>query len=322
MDGESYHTLNPFALDLLAYSEVYALTKSLNIGESTPRRGRVSKEVLIERIIEFHRGRNEEGHTLIDSEYASDSQENLPMNVTGNNFAVLQVIPDVTDRRKSKYPRSGQEEHDRPSAVIKADATYLRALQGVNMSICADTPSKSILKKCDSPTSVQREYDCERMSLSVGRIANPDFSNSKSKVPTPGKLDKITFSPFNAVKVIPHRKHMNDPCKQLSFGFGDDGAIPEEEECDTDTSAMEEWEEEEDEEFDTYPEDEIYSDDETNELVLANTARNSNTCVVDANAMVAEEGMLCDRLTCAYGGSARMQGSGSPTLNSHEFFEL
>lgn len=344
MDGESYHTLNPFALDLLPYSEVYALVKNLNIGDSTPRRGRVSKEVLIERIIEFHRGRNDEGHTLIDSENASESQENLPMNVTGNNFAVLQVIPDTGDRRKSKFPRSRSSDdfndYIRPSTVVKADANYLRALQEVDMSICTDTPSKSILKKCcDSPTSVQKEMFVS--SVNVPRSAqkllngkqnaggnandyvlNMSMSSSKAKPPTPGKLDKITFSPFNAVKVIPHRTHMFDPCKQLTFGFaGQDETIPEDDE--TDNSHMEDGEEydeggeeeDQDENYDYYPEDEIYSDDETNNLVLYNTACNSGQ---DAVEQEMQEPDMCSGHIRVH----RHGGDASPTLNSHEFFEL
>jgi len=308
MDGESYHTLNPFALDLLAYSEVYALTKSLNIGESTPRRGRVSKEVLIERIIEFHRQRNDEGHTLIDSENLSASQENLPMNVTGNNFAVLQVIPDTGERRKAKYPRSpfaeDVNENVRSSAVVKADVTHLRALKTADMSVCGDTPSKSILKKCDSPTSVQREYECDRL----------EYSSSKAQ--TPGKLDKITFSPFNAVKVIPHRRHLNDPCKQLSFGFGD-GSIPEGEEEEGDHSRMEEDDEEEEEdEYDYYEEEEIYSDDETNNLVSNNTKRNSG------EAEESEEVSSCSPSPFNSYAPHSRHGHGSPALNSHDFFEL
>ncbi len=321
MDGESYHTLNPFALDLLAYSELFSLSKSLNLGASSPKRGRVSKEVLIERIIGFHRERNQDGHTLIDNEESCEDS-NFSMNVTGNNFAVLPVIPDTSEKRKKARMDEGSEGFQ--VAVVKADPTHLRALQGIDTApeTVPETPSKSILKKCMSPTSVEKPDDIEN---------NINFNKYGSKL-TPGKLDKITFSPFNGVKVIPHRTLINNPCKRISFlEVAEEGDEEEEEE-----EPMYEAEEEDDDEDESlYAEENIYSDDEeTSYLVMSNTQLNSGMQVgsedenegEDDEDQGEDENELPSLLPRGY--SAKYAHAQSHTqlnqqqLNSHDFFEL
>ena len=285
MDGESYHTLNPYALDLLPYAELKTIGKSLNLMGSS--RGRISRAVLLQRIIEFHRQRDSDGNTLIDT---TGNEENIPMNVTGNNFAVFPVIVNpnpsvdskVKEKRKSKYPKLDSDGAAK-GIVVKADVSMLSALQVGDISC---TPSKGILKTCcDSPTSVEKT----------------DFigANKLNNKSTPGKLEKITFSPFNAVKVIPHRIQLSETKKEIQSTsivntrkrilFREIDEEEEEEDDDYYDAAT-------DMEDDIDPDEEIdiYSDDETNDLVWNNTQRNSAqsnpigaTTVAMANATAA-----------------------------------
>ena len=309
MDGESYHTLNPYALDLLPYAELNTIGKSLNLMGSN--RGRISREVLIKRIIEFHRQRDSDGNTLIDT---AGNEENIPMNVTGNNFAVFPVIVNPSPvseckSRKSKYPKRESCDGNQKGVVVKADVSMLSALQVGDLA----TPSKGILKcNCDSPTSVDRtEY----------------IGSSKITKLTPGKLEKITFSPFNAVKVIPHRVQASEskkevssivsinPRKRILFSTDDDDE-EEEEYNNTDN-----WGDEEEEEIDPDEEIEIYSDDETNDLVWQNTQRNSGVQIAENNSK-ANNSTAKTTSNNVWLNAYGYNNSDTTYLRSHEFFEL
>jgi hypothetical protein len=126
----------------------------------------------------WHRSRHNDEH-LIPKGDDDDNIENIPMNIEGCNFSLLKIniITNTSEKLKGnrhKKRRSsimidrGNKENN---SVVSP--SLLRPLQPV------DTPAKSILKQKQNSKSPKK---CP-------------YSSSKS----------IIFSPFNKVRIIPHR---------------------------------------------------------------------------------------------------------------------
>ena len=116
----------------------------------------------------WHVARTEEDENLVPSK---DYEENLPMNVLGSNFNILKIVPpnkngNMKKRRGPLLPPIDFEDKENYNCVSPV------------RNNCPGTPGKSILKQ-DS-----RYETCP---------------------PSASKLQNISFSPFNKVRVIPHR---------------------------------------------------------------------------------------------------------------------
>lgn len=329
MDGESYITANPFTFDISTYweyADLQRLCKKCNIS------AKGSREKLVQRLIEFHRQRDKDGTTLINDDCTQN--ENIPMNVNGNNFAMMQVtvVPSSTEKlTKSKYRISKASDVSK-KAIIKACPTTLKPLlTSIEETKIPATPSKSILKRTEltPPPSAQKS------------VCKETPSKSKSMPDTPGKLDKITFSPFNAVKVIPHRTGLGSITKTVIY----------EQEYETDESHLEDTEEddectptgtskriqfmlnsdedenEEEMEIDEYDEEEedfdIYSDDEdTHNLVCSNTQLNSSVLYQVEEYAMDEESTTEMEEHVDTSPNRNFIGDKYDHLRSHEFFEF
>lgn len=135
---------------------------------------------LEDKLQNWHRSRHNDEHLIPKGDDDDDNIENIPMNIEGCNFSLLKmnIITKTSDKLKGnrhKKRRSsimidrGNKENN---SVVSP--SLLRPLQPV------ETPGKSILKQnSKSPKSSKK---CP-------------YSSSKS----------IIFSPFNKVRIIPHR---------------------------------------------------------------------------------------------------------------------
>jgi hypothetical protein len=103
------------------------------------------------------------------------------MNVVGNNFAVLPI---------TVASKASSNKRKRRSSVV------------ANPNLTDDAmavTSPSLLRPLAAST-VGREL--------IGILKCVSGNQDVCRASTPNKLDKITFSPFNGVKVIPHRSSL------------------------------------------------------------------------------------------------------------------
>jgi hypothetical protein len=167
MDGEEYFSLNPGV-----FSEktqwTYQNLKSLckELGLGGSGK-RCELEAKLQR---WHLSRTE-GENLVPS---AENEENLPMNVLGSNFNILKIVPPT--EREQKGNRNKRKQPLIPSIEIDNKENY--CCPSPTQFKFPVTPSKSILKQ-DS------------------RSENCPVSASK--------INGIKFSPFNKVRIIPHR---------------------------------------------------------------------------------------------------------------------
>jgi hypothetical protein len=168
MDGQEYYSLNPGMFSektQWTYQNLKSLCKELGLG------GAGKRCELEAKLQEWHLTRAE-GENLVPSQ---DHEENLPMNVLGSNFNILKIIP--PSERSQKGNRSKKRQSLIPSLMSADDKENYNCTSPVR-SFCPATPGKSILKQ-DS------------------RLVNCPVSATK--------LHGIKFSPFNKVRIIPHR---------------------------------------------------------------------------------------------------------------------
>jgi len=339
MEGDSFITANPFTFHddrSWSYADLRQLCKRFNIGANG------SREELVAKLIEWHRKRDAYGNSTVVND--PDNEENIPMNVHGNNFAVLNlnVVPQSAEKRSRSKQRILKS-----ADVIKACPMSLKPLQLASLTV--GTPSKSILKRTESPTSVDRaEMDSQCSTSSDSTGAAGSRAGISSTTTTPGKLDKITFSPFNAVKVIPHRNtarvltltlgnnSSSDDDEESEeegvFSTEEEGIDEEEEEAPANTSRRiafavdverppdgeeftedDEYEYEEEEEED---DEDVYSDDETSFLVFSNTQRNSSI-----QNYLTEEELKAGVLSAAVASISALAGAGDADDDSEPMDE-
>jgi hypothetical protein len=176
MEGQQYLTINPDTLndrDLWSFRDLQLLCVKLSLG------GKGSRIELEDKLRQWHRIRNE----VINKE---PHEELIPMNVSGNNFALLQIhVTERSERSTLKRRRSSilniENDYKEPAPV---SPTILRPLRNENT-----TPGKSILKRQNSIQICGDEND----------------HNCNNNINNGNKLAKLKFSPFNGVKVIAHR---------------------------------------------------------------------------------------------------------------------
>lgn len=194
MEGERFFAYNfaTFSKDagVWSYRDIQKLCVSLGIN-AKGKRGR-----LVRKLAEWHRSRYEDDSCLVPL-VDPNSEENIPMNVLGNNFGLLPVNvttekpPTKTSRSSSKKRKSLVSSEDEPAIV---SPNILRPLE--KRETCGSP--RSILKrsKRDSPT-----IDSEKKSVAP---------TSTSTHADAQKLEHITFSPYNAVQIIAHRTDNHD----------------------------------------------------------------------------------------------------------------
>ncbi len=86
MDGEQFIAINPATLEdrnYFSYRDLQKLCLKLNLGASGRR------EELEEKLKAWNRGRLNNGIGMIGA--LNENEESIPMNVEGNNFALLKV---------------------------------------------------------------------------------------------------------------------------------------------------------------------------------------------------------------------------------------
>jgi len=130
--------------------------------------GKGSRAELLQKLEAWHRQRETD---------KSQRENGISMNVAGNNFSLLEI--NVRPTKCKRKRRSSIIDSSRKDIGSTVSPTLLRPLQRIN----CDTPSKSILKN----------------------ISN--YSENSKDIGT-NKMAKLTFSPFNGVKLIENRYHL------------------------------------------------------------------------------------------------------------------
>lgn len=177
MEGEEFLTINPETFcdkNCWQYKDLQKLCAKLGLG------GKGSRENLEEKLSDWHRMRND--YYEEDYQYAPQQPEtHFPMNVHGNNFALMHIDVKVS---KSAHKR-------RRSSIHKLDENHRAVVDPIMLRpICKEdnpTPRKSILKKVRTTSPM--------------RVVIPES-------PSTVKLSKLQFSPFNGVKIISHRHEL------------------------------------------------------------------------------------------------------------------
>lgn len=168
MNGEEYFTLNPGLFSektQWTYQNLKSLCKELGLG------GNGKRCELEAKLENWHLQRARGGETLVPSQ---DDVENLPMNVLGSNFNILKIVPPTQREQKGNRNKKRQALITPLESENKENYCCVSPVR----SVCPATPVKSILKQ-DS-----RSENCPVSAT---------------------KLHAIKFSPFNKVRVIPHR---------------------------------------------------------------------------------------------------------------------
>lgn len=188
MEGEQFLTYNfaTFSKDagVWSYRDIQKLCVSLGIS-ARGKRGQ-----LVRKLAEWHRSRYEDDSCLVPLIDPS-SEENIPMNVLGNNFGLLPVNVTTeksppSSRSKSRKRKSLVASDDEP-AIVSPDV--LRPLE--KRESCG-SPRSILKRKRDTPT-----IDSEKKIVAENR-------NSIQK------MEHIMFSPYNAVQIIAHRTDNHD----------------------------------------------------------------------------------------------------------------
>lgn len=185
MQGQEYSTINPDTFsdpDIWSYKDLQKLCGKLSLG------GKGTRGALEDKLLSWHRERV----------YSDEpEQEKFEMNVPGNNFALLKI-----DVQNSKM--SGKRARRKSSLLRIADSNAC-GIPPVTIPVsmppvCGLTPSKSILKK----RSASEDDYCEQ-SGAEQYLWSSTLTLGMTAEYTPKKMSKLTFSPFNGVKVISHR---------------------------------------------------------------------------------------------------------------------
>lgn len=178
MQGQEYLTINPDTFsdaNTWSYKELQKLCAKLSLG------GKGTRDSLEDKLFSWHRDRT------IDEE---PEEEKFEMNVPGNNFALLQINVEPSKAHKGKKSR-------RKSSIVGLNDTTEKVSPSVLRPFTAHTPNKGILKK--------RPANLEMEAFSNGNMEQELPESLVKTNCTPRKLSKLTFSPFNGVKVISHR---------------------------------------------------------------------------------------------------------------------
>ena len=190
MQGQEYLTINPDTFSdasIWSYKELQKLCGKLALG------GRGTRDSLEDKLNCWHR---ERVHT------EEPEEEKFEMNVPGNNFSLLQINVEPSKMKGKHHSR-------RKSSIVGLSDTTEKVSPSILRPFTAHTPNKGILKK--RPANLEMEaintdhdhdndFDFDTENNCEGARKQATFATT-----TPRKLAKLTFSPFNGVKVISHR---------------------------------------------------------------------------------------------------------------------
>ena len=261
-EGASFITINPATLDdtaLWSYQDLRSLCKRVKI------KGNGKREELVKRLQAWNRLRLSKGVAGL-SELAgspNDKKNWLSMNVEGANFALLGQ--NVVARANSPAVPADGSENETPTADFhspnqvkgsrRRSSISPRPARGSTSKNMPAAPSSTQKKKAfnfdiDSNTMAVSPTLLKPLNMLPGErdqheVTTPGKSILKvhggSEQVLPGSASKISFSPFNGTKVIPHRRAPNTTGKQF-WQEEDDGALLE------DSREEDDYEEEEDDE--------------------------------------------------------------------------
>lgn len=184
MDGAHLLTINPATLDdesLWSYQDLQKLAKALDIKAA----GRRCE--LVARLLEWHKTRNDSGHSLVQQEDAEDYQ----LNVDGSNFSILSM---------HVRPRS-------PAApALVAPSSYRSPVRspvpgGAGADVGSIKKTNSLVGLSDSPLVVSPTL--LRPLAPTTPVRTPGKSALKNSASAP---KQVKFSPYNGTKVIPNRR--------------------------------------------------------------------------------------------------------------------
>ena len=208
MNGQEYFSLNP---GLFSEKTQWSYQNLKSLCKELGLGGggnRIDLELKLQR---WHVARTESDENLVPS---NDCEENLPMNVLGSNFNVLKIVP------PSK--RGGKNRKRQPLIpVVSSDSDNKENYCCISppRNNCPGTPAKSILKQ-DS-----RFEKCP---------------------PSATKMQNISFSPYNKVRVIPHRIFDIEIFDEDSIGYDnendDDSSQMDNDDLDSDSENSMEYE--------------------------------------------------------------------------------
>lgn len=189
MQGQEYLTINPDTFsdtNTWSYRDLQKLCSKLALG------GKGTRDTLEDKLFSWHRERQYE---------EEPEEEKFEMNVPGNNFSLLQINVEPSKQK-------GKSSKRRKSSLLGLDdATTEKVNPSVLRPFNVQTPTKSILKKRPAHLDMESidvgEWESEGAGVTAGEECRDHHTNTFTC--TPKKLSKLTFSPFNGVKVISHR---------------------------------------------------------------------------------------------------------------------
>jgi hypothetical protein len=281
-EGASLITINPATLDdtnLWSYQDLRALCKRVKL------KGNGKRDDLVERLQAWNRLRVNEGVAGLSELVGSpnDKKNWLSMNVEGANFALLgqnvvpRAISPVEQGLENKAPTVMMHSPNQGKGVRRRSSTSTspRPARASSKNHAPSAPSSTQKKKSfnfdvDGHTMAVSPTLLKPLNMLPGEQDNHEVTPGKSilkqhigrrdTASEPGSATKISFSPFNGTKVIPHRRAPNTTGKQFWQDEDEDDAI------------MEDSREEEEEDDDDNNPDMIDLD---NNYVNAEAARNA-----------------------------------------------
>ena len=184
MNGQEYFSLNP---GLFSERTQWSYQSLKSLCKELGLGGAGKRSDLELKLQRWHVARTECDENLVPS---NDFEENLPMNVLGSNFNVLKMMPPSKKGGKNKkrqplIPIVSSESEDKENYCCVSPVR-------IN---CPGTPAKSILKQ---------------------------DSKFEHCPPSATKMQNISFSPYNKVRVIPHRIFNIEAFDEYSDGCDDD----------------------------------------------------------------------------------------------------
>ena len=225
MEGQSYLAINPDTLhdrNHWSYRDIQRLCKRLELG------AKGSRLQLEDKLQLWHRRRDSGCRNVVSS--SKDAQDvNISMNVVGNNFAILPfdiqvrahpsplkqntedlLIEEIGGGDQKKLNRKNASSRRRRSSLLPPAHSTLPRDQVVLVSPTILRPLKAV--DSNIMTAMMME-DAKLVSiLKGGRPLTPARRRMENR---------ISFSPFNGVKVIPHRH--SEGVNRLSIPFSCQG---------------------------------------------------------------------------------------------------